>query len=119
MAIPYSYGTSFDTARCTQCWKEFPFAKFGDSATTVYHHIMVMNGDEYAPPALDTTLTASSTKPLGSLFADDSTAYFVEDKDTALALEPLAPFSPSTPILDTAKSNLTFLPVTYVPSEST
>jgi hypothetical protein len=80
MAIPYLYGTSFDTARCRQCWKEFPFAKFGDSSTTVYHHIMVMNGNEYAPPALNTTLTASSTKPLGSLFADDSTAYFVEDR---------------------------------------
>ena len=39
-------------------------------------------------------------------------AYLSEDKDTALAFEPLAPFIPSTPILDTAKSNLTFLPVT-------
>lgn len=92
MAIPYEYGTSFDTPRCIQCWKEYPFARFGDTSTTVYHHIMVVHGDVYAPIALDTTLTDASTKPLGSLFADDATAYFVEDRGLAPAGDNLVTF---------------------------
>lgn len=53
---------------------------------------MVVSGDQYAPVALDTTLTTASQKPLGSLFADDSNAYFVEDRGLSPAGDNLVTF---------------------------
>lgn len=80
MSIPYSHGTSFDTASCVQCWIEYPFQRYGNTSTKIYHHIMVQHGDSYTPGALNTVMTTAGAKPARSLFPDDSSAYFCEDR---------------------------------------
>jgi hypothetical protein len=83
MSIPYSYGTSFDTPTCIQGWVEYPFARFGNNTTKLYHHIMVQNGDVYTPLTYNSEMTAADEKPDRSPFADDSSAYWVEDRGQA------------------------------------
>jgi hypothetical protein len=83
MSIPFSHGTSFDTPTCIQGWVEYPFARFGNNTTKLYHHIMVQNGDVYTPLTYNAEMTAADEKPDRSPFADDSSAYWVEDRGQA------------------------------------
>lgn len=79
MSIPYSHGTSFDTATTIHAWVEYPFREQGDSTTKVYHHTMRQTATAYAPLADDVVLTAAGAKPERSPFSDDSAAYFAGD----------------------------------------
>ena len=82
MAIPYTSSTSlvYETPRTSQCWVEYPFSYANDNVTRLYHHIMVMPGDKYSPLSYNDTM-AGVNKPLGSLFADDSNAFWVDDRN--------------------------------------
>lgn len=80
MSIPFSHGTDFDTASCVQCWIEYPFQRYGNTSTKIYHHIMVQHGDSYTPGTLNTVMTTAGAKPARSLFPDDLSAYFCEDR---------------------------------------
>ena len=83
MSIPFSHGTPFDTPTCIQGWVEYPFARFGNNTTKLYHHIMVQNGDVYTPLTYNSEMTAADEKPDRSPFVDDSSAYWVEDRGQA------------------------------------
>lgn len=82
MAIPYTSSTSlvYETPRTSQCWVEYPFSYANDNVTRLYHHLMVMPGDKYSPLSYNDTM-AGVNKPLGSLFADDSNAFWVDDRN--------------------------------------
>ena len=84
MAIPYtsSLQSVYDTPRTSQCWVEYPFAYANDNTTRLYHHLMIMPGDKYAPLSYNDTM-AGANKPLDSLFADDANAFWVEDRNLA------------------------------------
>ena len=84
MAIPYtsSLQSVYDTPRTSQCWVEYPFAYANDNTTRLYHHLMIMPGDKYAPLSYNATM-AGANKPLDSLFADDANAFWVEDRNLA------------------------------------
>jgi len=88
MAIPYTSLAStanpnFTTPRTQQCWVEYPFSYANDNTSRLYHHIMVMPGDLYAPLSYNYTMTSSTYKPLGSLFSDDSNAFWVGDRNVS------------------------------------
>lgn len=84
MAIPYtsSLQSVYDTPRTSQCWVEYPFAYANDNTTRLYHHLMIMPGDKYAPLSYNVTM-AGANKPLDSLFADDANAFWVQDRNLA------------------------------------
>tara|TARA_R110001632_G_scaffold81847_1_gene181974 strand:- start:1430 stop:2419 length:990 start_codon:yes stop_codon:yes gene_type:complete len=84
MAIPYtsSLQSVYDTPRTSQCWVEYPFAYANDNTTRLYHHLMIMPGDKYAPLSYNATM-AGANKPLDSLFADDANAFWVQDRNLA------------------------------------
>lgn len=94
MAIPYTSSTQqvFSTPRTSQCWVEYPFSYANDNTTRLYHHLMVMPGDLYAPLSYNDTMTAADKKPLDSLFPDDANAYWVGDRNLTPIGENLVSF---------------------------
>jgi len=80
MSIPYT-SEDFTTPRAIgESWIEYPFIKFGDNTSKVYHMRCMVNKDDYAPIALDTTMASASNANVLTLpFSADTNAYFVGD----------------------------------------
>jgi len=72
---------AFTTPTCVRAWIEYPFQDRGDFTTKIYHHIMQVERDSYAPLAWNDVMTTADEKPTRSPFADDSAAYYVGDTE--------------------------------------
>ncbi len=80
MSIPYTSG-DFTSARANgESWIEYPFIDEDDLATKIYHLRCSVNKDEYAPIALDTTMSSAANADVIALpFDADATAYHIGD----------------------------------------
>lgn len=80
MSLPYN-SAAFDTHKCTGGIVEYPFHHAGDGDTKLYIHYMCGNRSTYAPLTFNDEMTSADEKPSGSPFSDDSTAYYVGDRN--------------------------------------
>lgn len=79
MSLPTT-DTIFAQSRAADSWVEYPFMERGDATAKIYHMKCRVNRNDYAPLALNATMTDAATAGVISLpFTGDATAFHVGD----------------------------------------
>lgn len=105
MAVPTT-DTIFAQVRAADSWVEYPFMERGDSTAKIYHMRCRVNLDDYAPIAINTTMTSAAAAGVISLpFTANASAYFVGDFNHAYSDGKLVEFDRQFATIPATRSN--------------